>query len=88
MKDFDLIDGLFPAKKAEQAKPTATNESAGAKQRTFKISNEFWDDFVDLAAAKKMTQVELINALIEESVRRDAELIATYRQFFGSDEKR
>ena len=82
MKDFDLIDGLFPANKAKQEKheKKTRNGNAGAKQRTFKISNEFWDDFVDLVAAKKMTQADLINFLIENCVRENAELIERYRE--------
>ena len=80
-----LIDGLFPGKTGSQRAAIAESEpkTALTTKRTFKISNDLWDDFVALAAAKKLTQAELINALIAESVNRNADLIAWYREFFG-----
>lgn len=89
MKSFDLLAGLFPDKNntPETVKEPEQKEVPTTK-RTFKISNEFWNDFVDLAAAKKMTQAELINTLIAESVNRDADLIAQYREFFGGHKEK
>lgn len=85
MKEMKLIDGLFPGKTGSQRAANAAGEPkiALTTKRTFKISNDLWDDFVALAAAKKMTQAELVNALIAESVNRNADLIARYREFFG-----
>lgn len=85
MKEMKLIDGLFPGKTGSQRAANAAGEpkTALTTKRTFKISNDLWDDFVALAAAKKLTQAELINALIAESVKRDANLIERYRKFFG-----
>ena len=80
MKNFNLIDNLF-------SKPTAVGGAieevpAPTTKRTFKILNEHWSDFVDLAAARKMTQAELINELIETAVRENTEQIANYRNYF------
>ena len=85
MKEMKLIDGLFPGNTGSQRAAIAAGEpkTALTTKRTFKISNDLWDDFVALAAAKKLTQAELINALIAESVKRDANLIERYRKFFG-----
>lgn len=57
-------------------------EPENAWKRTFKISNEFWYDFVDLAAARRLTQAELINQVIEDAVKDNLEEIDCYRSFF------
>ena len=57
MKEMKLIDGLFPGKTGSQRAANAAGEpkTALTTKRTFKISNDLWDDFVALAAAKKLT---------------------------------
>ena len=83
MKNFNLLGGLFPDKNSEKepaVTPAPKEAGVPTTKRTFKISNEYWDDFVDLAAAKKMTQADLINSLIETCVKENAELIERYRE--------
>lgn len=87
MKDnnYNLLDGLFSAKTI----PVVTNVGDDKKgdvrttKRTFKIYNEHWDDFVDLAAARQMTQAELLNQLIEKAVQENGEEIEQYKKFFN-----
>lgn len=49
------------------------------KQRTFKISNEYWSDFLILAQVRKQTQAELINELIKNAVLENQEIIVKYK---------
>lgn len=80
---YNLINGLFqPPKESAAEKKASSTTSVTSKKRTFSISNEFWDDFVDLAAAKKMTQAELLNSLIEQVVKENTKEIERYREFF------
>lgn len=81
MKSYNLIDGLF-SKKTGTAGAASGETPVLTTKRTFKIANEHWQDFVDLAAARKMTQAELINALIETVVRENTEEIEKYRDYF------
>lgn len=82
MEGYNLIDGLFSKKTGAEA---AASEEAPVltTKRTFKIANGHWQDFADLAVARKMTQAELINALIETAVRENTEEIEKYREYFG-----
>ena len=80
MQNYNLIDSLFTKTKA--AGGASEDAPAPTTKRTFKIVNEHWQDFVDLAAARKMTQAELINELIETAVRENIEQIETYRSYF------
>ena len=68
--NYSLIEGLF-ANDTKQAKQVRQVEQAEqfkqfdtTQKRTFKISTEFWDDFLILAKLKGKTQAELINELI------------------------
>lgn len=85
-KDFHLIDELFPtASRTSFASPTGSTSpttSAGTK-RTFKISDDLWNDFIDLVTIKKMTQAELINELIKNAIDADRDLIEQYRAIIG-----
>ena len=85
-KDFHLIDELFPtASRTSLSSPaglTSPTTSAGTK-RTFKISDELWNDFIDLVAIKKVTQAELINELIKNAIDADRDLIERYRAIIG-----
>ena len=88
-KDFHLIDELFPtasrtslASQAGLTSPTSPTTSAGTK-RTFKISDDLWNDFIDLVTIKKMTQAELINELIKNAIDADRDLIEQYRAIIG-----
>lgn len=88
-KDFHLIDELFPtasrtslASPAGLTSPTSPTTSVGTK-RTFKISDELWNDFIDLVAIKKVTQAELINELIKNAIDADRDLIDRYREIIG-----
>ena len=80
MQDYKLIDSLFTKTAAAGGVPGEA--PAPTTKRTFKIANEHWSDFVDLAAARKMTQAELINELIETAVRENTKQIANYRNYF------
>lgn len=44
--------------------------------------NEFWNDFVTLAAARRLTQMDLLNKLIENAVQENREEIEKYQAFF------
>ena len=77
MKKMKLIDGLFPGKTGSQRAANAAGE----------ISNDLWDDFVALAAAKKLTQAELVNELIKNAIAANRDLIEQYRTFFGEHKK-
>lgn len=85
-KDFHLIDELFPTASrtsfASTTGSTSPTTSAGTK-RTFKISDELWNDFIDLVAIKKVTQAELINELIKNAIDADRDLIDRYREIIG-----
>lgn len=89
MKEMKLIDGLFPGKTGSQRAAIAESEpkTALTTKRTFKISNDLWDDFVALAAAKKLTQAELVNELIKNAIAANRDLIEQYRTFFGEHKK-
>ncbi len=82
--NYNLINGLFSnnTSKKQEEKTEKIKSSATFRQRTFKISNEFWYDFVDLAAARRLTQAELINQVIEDAVKDNLEEIDRYRSFF------
>lgn len=83
MKDnYNLLDGLF-SNNITRTQEEKDKKSTSVKQRTFKISNEFWNDFVDLAAAKRLTQAELINQLIANVVKENMNEIEQYRAFFN-----
>ena len=79
--NYNLIDGLF-SKKTGTAETASEEASVPTTKRTFKIANEHWQDFVDLAAARRMTQAELINELIETAVRENTEEIEKYQNYF------
>lgn len=84
---------VLTAKKAKSKSPRLGSQRAAnaagepktalTTKRTFKISNDLWDDFVALAAAKKLTQAELVNELMTNAIAADRELIERYRKFFG-----
>ena len=83
MKDnYNLLNGLFSNSitKTQEEKPKMPTT---VKQRTFKISNEFWKEFVDLAALRRLTQAELINELIEKAVKENIKEIEKYRAYFN-----
>lgn len=92
-KSFNLIDGLFQqpqqarqGKQAEQAEQVQKDKIApAATKRTFAINNEYWADFLDLAAARKLTQAGLLNELIEHAVKENTKEIDKYREFFGKN---
>ena len=50
------------------------------QKRTFKISTEFWNDFLILAKLKGKTQAELINELIKQLVIENQEKIEKYKK--------
>lgn len=76
----DLFVGGMEAKKATGADVMKKVENT--KQRTFKISNEYWDDFLILAQARKQTQAELINELIKNTVLENQEKIRKCKEIF------
>lgn len=84
-KDYALLDELFPtASRASSASPTGmasstSSASSASTKKTFRIFDCLWNDFVDLAAVKKMTQAELINELIKNAIDADRDLIDRYR---------
>lgn len=90
-KNFNLISGLFQQpqqnrqdKQVEQAEQVQKDKiTPAATKRTFAINNEYWADFLDLAAARKLTQAGLLNKLIEYAVKENTNEIAKYREFFG-----
>lgn len=87
--DFNLISGLFSSpqqvEQAEQYEQHGQAKSAApiATKRTFAINNEYWEDFVALAAANKMTNTALLNEVIKKAVEENTEKINAYREFFG-----
>lgn len=70
---------------AEQYEQHGQAKSAApiATKRTFAINNEYWEDFVALAAANKMTNTALLNEVIKKAVEENTEKINAYREFFG-----
>lgn len=84
MKNYNLIDGLFSTKPTQimVANSSDEKEKSQTTKRTFKINNEFWNDFVTLAAARRLTQMDLLNKLIENAVQENREEIEKYQAFF------
>lgn len=81
---FGLLDGLFSTKPSAAESHEDNTKKELTTQRTWKIKNSLWDDFVVLAAAQHLTQAELINRLIENAISDGMELIERYREFFGN----
>ena len=81
-EDLELVNILFGSASrtsfASTTGSTSPTTSAGTK-RTFKISDDLWNDFIDLVTIKKMTQAELINELIKNAIDADRDLIERYR---------
>jgi hypothetical protein len=80
MKGYNLIDGLF-SKKTGTA--VAKEVTVPTTKRTFKISDDLWNDFIDLVAIKKVTQAELINELIKNAIDANRDLIDRYKEIIG-----
>ena len=78
VKNYSLIDGLFSNPHQKQV-----GQVEQVQKRTFKISNEYWDDFLILFAAQKTTQAELINTLIKKAVQENSEKIANYKKIIS-----
>ena len=81
--NYSLLDGLFSndtkqAKQVGQAEQVKQVETT--QKRTFKISTEFWNDFLILAKLKGKTQAELINELIKQLVIENQEKIEKYKK--------
>lgn len=83
--NYNLLDGLFSAKTMPVVTNTGDDKKGDVRttKRTFKIYNEHWNDFVALAAARQMTQAELLNQLIEIAVQENGDEIEQYRKFFS-----
>ncbi len=84
--NYSLLEGLF-ANDTKQAKQVGQVEQVEqfkqvetTQKRTFKISTEFWDDFLILAKLKGKTQAELINDLIKQSVLANQDKIEKYKE--------
>ncbi len=81
--NYSLLDGLF-SNDTKQAKQVGQVEQVKqvetTQKRTFKISTEFWNDFLILAKLKGKTQAELINELIKQLVIENQEKIEKYKK--------
>lgn len=80
--NYSLLDNLFtkPPKQVQQVEQVEQFKQVETTQkRTFKISTEFWDDFLILAKLREKTQAELINELIKQTVLDNQEKIEKYK---------
>lgn len=80
--DYSLLDNLFLSK-SKTVRQTQQDENnmqiETTQKRTFKLSIEFWEDFLILTKIKEKTQAELINELIKQSVLENQEKIENYK---------
>ena len=89
--NYNLLDGLFPQNKPSEGGTNTVIPKNNRQKKTFKIEMAFWGDFLDLVAAKNVTQEDLINELIKDEINANKELIERYRAFrsesFGAHKK-
>ena len=86
MADFNLIQELFPnpTSRPSSASPaTPPAPQIGYTKRTWKISDEHWEEFTALAKLLQKTQADLINDLIAKAVEENTKEISEYRKFFS-----
>lgn len=73
----DLFVGGIGAKTTGADVPKKVEDTS--TQRTFKISNQYWDDFLILAKLLDKKQFELINELIKNAVLENQDTIEKYK---------
>ncbi len=80
--NYNLINGLFE-KSVKPVLAASTEPPVGYTKRTWKISNEHWEEFTALAKLLQKTQADLINELIAKAVEENTKEISEYRKFFS-----
>lgn len=86
--NYGLLNSLFTAPSSTIAREV--NEENTKKslttQRTWKIRNELWDDFMALVATSGMTQAEYVNKLIEQDIEQNRLRIDKYNAIIAKTE--
>lgn len=80
--NFNLIDSLFNNPET-QAKTISPAKQDGFTKRTWKISDEHWEEFTALAKLSQKTQADLINELIAKAVEENTKEISEFLKFFS-----
>lgn len=79
--NFNLISGLFE-KSVKPVLAASLEPPVGYTKRTWKISNEHWEEFTALAKLLQKTQADLINELIAKAVEENTKEISKYFELF------
>ena len=90
MADYNLLNGLFasPTSSARRASSTSLTCQLGYTKRTWKISDEHWEEFMALVALSKKTQAEVINDLIAKAVEENTKEIFQYLKLFSKNKEK
>ena len=80
--DFNLINSLFN-NSLKQANTVSPAQQVGFTKRTWKISDEHWEEFMALVALSKKTQADVINELIAKAVEENTKEISKYLELFS-----
>lgn len=80
--NFNLINSLFN-NPGTQAKTVSSAQQDGFTKRTWKISDEHWEEFVALSKIQQKTQADVINDLIAKAVEENTKKISEYLKFFS-----
>ena len=85
--NFNLINSLFN-NPGTQAKTVSPAQQTGYTKRTWKISDEHWEEFVALSKVLDKTQADLINELIAKAVEENTKEISKYFELFPKKSKK
>lgn len=80
--NYNLINGLFTSP-TSRASSTSSAGQTGFTKRTWKISDEHWEEFVALSKVLQKTQAEVINDLIAKAVEENTKEISQYLKLFS-----